>query len=178
MFTTPRGPELFTVGDGVVVFAHVPGLQRSFTPPVLVCRCWALALFGGNSETGFDQNTTYSIFSISITLTDEGFQSFYQVKRSLHLSSPLFCLFGRREKNELQLQKFPLKSVWSLVLFMSLSAGMTRGFVFFFLYKCSSVHRLVFFVVVVVLLFFFSFSHLRAPPPPTGETVTTPKHKI
>uniref|UniRef100_A0A8C9WWQ1 Nardilysin b (N-arginine dibasic convertase) n=1 Tax=Scleropages formosus TaxID=113540 RepID=A0A8C9WWQ1_SCLFO len=42
-------------------------------------KCWALALFGGNSETGFDQNTTYSIFSISITLTDEGFQNFYQV---------------------------------------------------------------------------------------------------
>uniref|UniRef100_A0A8C1M6F7 Nardilysin a (N-arginine dibasic convertase) n=1 Tax=Cyprinus carpio TaxID=7962 RepID=A0A8C1M6F7_CYPCA len=42
-------------------------------------KCWALALFGGNSETGFDQNTTYSIFSISITLTDEGFQNFYEV---------------------------------------------------------------------------------------------------
>ncbi|XP_075901317.1 nardilysin-like isoform X2 [Nelusetta ayraudi] len=42
-------------------------------------RCWALALFGGNSETGFDQNTTYSIFSISITLTNEGYQNFYQV---------------------------------------------------------------------------------------------------
>uniref|UniRef100_A0A8C6UNY0 Nardilysin a (N-arginine dibasic convertase) n=1 Tax=Neogobius melanostomus TaxID=47308 RepID=A0A8C6UNY0_9GOBI len=48
---------------------------------VLRKRCWALALFGGNSETGFDQNTTYSIFSISITLTDEGFQNFYQVRR-------------------------------------------------------------------------------------------------
>ncbi|XP_029683949.1 nardilysin b [Takifugu rubripes] len=42
-------------------------------------RCWALALFGGNSETGFDQNSTYSIFSISITLTDQGYQNFYQV---------------------------------------------------------------------------------------------------
>uniref|UniRef100_A0A8C6PCX2 Nardilysin a (N-arginine dibasic convertase) n=1 Tax=Nothobranchius furzeri TaxID=105023 RepID=A0A8C6PCX2_NOTFU len=46
---------------------------------VLRKKCWALALYGGNSETGFDQNTTYSIFSISITLTDEGFQNFYQV---------------------------------------------------------------------------------------------------
>ncbi|XP_040917105.1 nardilysin isoform X2 [Toxotes jaculatrix] len=46
---------------------------------VLRRKCWALALFGGNSETGFDQNTTYSIFSISITLTDEGFQNVYQV---------------------------------------------------------------------------------------------------
>uniref|UniRef100_A0AAQ6ALG5 Nardilysin a (N-arginine dibasic convertase) n=1 Tax=Amphiprion ocellaris TaxID=80972 RepID=A0AAQ6ALG5_AMPOC len=41
-------------------------------------KCWALALFGGNSETGFDQNTTYSIFSISITLTDQGYHNFYQ----------------------------------------------------------------------------------------------------
>ncbi|MEQ2233698.1 hypothetical protein ILYODFUR_024410 [Ilyodon furcidens] len=46
---------------------------------VLRKKCWALALFGGNSETGFDQNTTYSIFSISITLTDEGFQNFYEL---------------------------------------------------------------------------------------------------
>ncbi|KAA0712124.1 Nardilysin [Triplophysa tibetana] len=42
-------------------------------------KCWALALFGGNSETGFDQNTTYSIFSVSITLTDEGFQNVFQI---------------------------------------------------------------------------------------------------
>ncbi|XP_063074954.1 nardilysin [Engraulis encrasicolus] len=42
-------------------------------------KCWALSLFGGNSETGFDQNTTYSIFSVSITLTDEGFQNFCEV---------------------------------------------------------------------------------------------------
>ncbi|XP_056304205.1 nardilysin b [Danio aesculapii] len=42
-------------------------------------RCWALSLFGGNSESGFDQNSTYSIFSISITLSDEGLQNFLQV---------------------------------------------------------------------------------------------------
>ncbi|XP_023809824.1 nardilysin isoform X2 [Oryzias latipes] len=42
-------------------------------------RCWALALCGGNSKTGFEENTTYSIFSISITLTDGGFQNFFQV---------------------------------------------------------------------------------------------------
>ncbi|XP_062849767.1 nardilysin [Trichomycterus rosablanca] len=42
-------------------------------------KCWALALYGGNSEMGFDQNSTYSIFSISITLTDEGQHNFYQV---------------------------------------------------------------------------------------------------
>uniref|UniRef100_A0AAQ5YX27 Nardilysin a (N-arginine dibasic convertase) n=1 Tax=Amphiprion ocellaris TaxID=80972 RepID=A0AAQ5YX27_AMPOC len=52
-------------------------------------KCWALALFGGNSETGFDQNTTYSIFSISITLTDQGYHNFYQViSAALDLLTP------------------------------------------------------------------------------------------
>ncbi|XP_062987119.1 nardilysin-like isoform X2 [Elgaria multicarinata webbii] len=40
---------------------------------------WALALYGGNGETGFEQNSTYSIFSISVTLTDEGLEHFYEV---------------------------------------------------------------------------------------------------
>ncbi|XP_067391576.1 nardilysin-like [Emydura macquarii macquarii] len=40
---------------------------------------WALALYGGNCETGFEQNSTYSIFSISVTLTDEGYEHFYEV---------------------------------------------------------------------------------------------------
>lgn len=52
-----------------------------------IWRCWAMGLFAGNSETGFDQNTTYSIFSISITLSDEGFQNFFQVWKSLHVGS-------------------------------------------------------------------------------------------
>ncbi|XP_073213824.1 nardilysin isoform X2 [Lepidochelys kempii] len=40
---------------------------------------WALALYGGNGETGFEQNSTYSIFSISVTLTDEGYKHFCEV---------------------------------------------------------------------------------------------------
>ncbi|XP_030429674.1 nardilysin-like isoform X3 [Gopherus evgoodei] len=40
---------------------------------------WALALYGGNGETGFEQNSTYSILSISVTLTDEGYEHFYEV---------------------------------------------------------------------------------------------------
>uniref|UniRef100_A0A452GEX0 Nardilysin convertase n=1 Tax=Gopherus agassizii TaxID=38772 RepID=A0A452GEX0_9SAUR len=40
---------------------------------------WALALYGGNGETGFEQNSTYSIFSISVILTDEGYEHFYEV---------------------------------------------------------------------------------------------------
>ncbi|XP_013911896.1 PREDICTED: nardilysin [Thamnophis sirtalis] len=40
---------------------------------------WALALYGGNGETGFEQNSTYSVFSICVTLTDEGYKHFYEV---------------------------------------------------------------------------------------------------
>ncbi|KAG2463496.1 NRDC protein, partial [Polypterus senegalus] len=46
---------------------------------VLRKKCWAVALYGGNSETGFDQNDTYSVFDISVTLTNEGYQNFYHV---------------------------------------------------------------------------------------------------
>ncbi|KAJ6663090.1 hypothetical protein lerEdw1_010683 [Lerista edwardsae] len=40
---------------------------------------WALALYGGNGETGFEHNSSYSLFSISVTLTDEGVVHFYEV---------------------------------------------------------------------------------------------------
>uniref|UniRef100_A0A803T5H3 Nardilysin convertase n=1 Tax=Anolis carolinensis TaxID=28377 RepID=A0A803T5H3_ANOCA len=46
---------------------------------VLRKKFWALALFGGNGETGFEQNSAYSLFSISVTLTDEGLEHFYEV---------------------------------------------------------------------------------------------------
>uniref|UniRef100_A0A7N4PQ58 Nardilysin convertase n=1 Tax=Sarcophilus harrisii TaxID=9305 RepID=A0A7N4PQ58_SARHA len=46
-------------------------------------KCWALALFGGNGETGFEQNSTYSVFSISITLTDEGYEHFNEVAHTV-----------------------------------------------------------------------------------------------
>ncbi|XP_075792112.1 nardilysin-like isoform X2 [Pelodiscus sinensis] len=40
---------------------------------------WAFALYGGNGEAGFEQNSTYSIFNISVTLTEEGYEHFYEV---------------------------------------------------------------------------------------------------
>ncbi|XP_003220332.1 nardilysin [Anolis carolinensis] len=40
---------------------------------------WSLALYGGNDETGFEQNSTYSVFRICVTLTDEGYKHFYEV---------------------------------------------------------------------------------------------------
>uniref|UniRef100_A0A3B4B4H9 Uncharacterized protein n=1 Tax=Periophthalmus magnuspinnatus TaxID=409849 RepID=A0A3B4B4H9_9GOBI len=71
---------------------------------VLRKKCWALALFGGNSETGFDQNTTYSIFSISITLTDEGFHNFYQLY-TLCWSCRIYEEIQKIEANEFHYQE-------------------------------------------------------------------------
>uniref|UniRef100_A0AAY4A776 Nardilysin n=1 Tax=Denticeps clupeoides TaxID=299321 RepID=A0AAY4A776_9TELE len=68
-------------------------------------KCWALALFGGNSETGFDQNTTYSIFSISITLTDEGFQNFYQVTHLVFQYMKMLQTLGPQQRIYEEIQK-------------------------------------------------------------------------
>ncbi|XP_066480486.1 nardilysin-like [Tiliqua scincoides] len=40
---------------------------------------WAVALYGGNGESGFEQNSSSSLFSISVTLTDEGLVHFYEI---------------------------------------------------------------------------------------------------
>ncbi|XP_048117608.1 nardilysin [Alosa alosa] len=68
-------------------------------------KCWALALFGGNSETGFDQNTTYSIFSVSITLTDEGFQNFYQVVHLVFQYMKMLQTLGPQQRIYEEIQK-------------------------------------------------------------------------
>uniref|UniRef100_A0A672JBN4 Nardilysin a (N-arginine dibasic convertase) n=1 Tax=Salarias fasciatus TaxID=181472 RepID=A0A672JBN4_SALFA len=68
-------------------------------------KCWALALFGGNSETGFDQNTTYSIFSISITLTDEGFQNFYQVTQLVFQYLKMLQTLGPQQRIYEEIQR-------------------------------------------------------------------------
>ncbi|XP_023282535.1 nardilysin-like [Seriola lalandi dorsalis] len=72
---------------------------------VLRRKCWALALFGGNSETGFDQNTTYSIFSISITLTDEGFQNFYEVTHLVFQYLKMLQTLGPQQRIYEEIQK-------------------------------------------------------------------------
>uniref|UniRef100_A0A3B4A1W4 Nardilysin b (N-arginine dibasic convertase) n=1 Tax=Periophthalmus magnuspinnatus TaxID=409849 RepID=A0A3B4A1W4_9GOBI len=46
-------------------------------------KCWALALFAGNNESGFEQNSTFSVFSVSITLTEQGHAHFHQVAHVL-----------------------------------------------------------------------------------------------
>ncbi|KAM9796044.1 nardilysin-like isoform 2-T5 [Syngnathus typhle] len=68
-------------------------------------KCWALALFGGNSETGFDQNTTYSIFSISITLTDQGFCYFWQVVHLVFQYLKMLQTLGPQQRIYEEIQK-------------------------------------------------------------------------
>ncbi|KAK7078176.1 Nrd1 complex RNA-binding subunit [Halocaridina rubra] len=38
-------------------------------------KVWAVGLYSGNDESGFEHNTTYAVLSISIELTDEGFKN-------------------------------------------------------------------------------------------------------
>ncbi|XP_066537001.1 nardilysin isoform X2 [Hoplias malabaricus] len=68
-------------------------------------KCWAVALFGGNSETGFDQNSTYSIFSISITLTDDGFQNFLQVAHLVFQYLKMLQMLGPQQRIYEEIQK-------------------------------------------------------------------------
>ncbi|CAB1314217.1 unnamed protein product [Coregonus sp. 'balchen'] len=69
-------------------------------------KCWALALFGGNSEMGFDQNTTYSIFSIS-----ERFQNFYQVVHLVFQYMKMLQTVGPQQRIYEEIQKMkPMSS--------------------------------------------------------------------
>uniref|UniRef100_A0A8C5R6R6 Nardilysin convertase n=1 Tax=Leptobrachium leishanense TaxID=445787 RepID=A0A8C5R6R6_9ANUR len=68
-------------------------------------KCWALALFGGNSETGFEQNTTYSVFSISITLTDAGYEHFYEVTHIVFQYLKMLQQQGAQERIFREIQK-------------------------------------------------------------------------
>ncbi|KAL2089661.1 hypothetical protein ACEWY4_014349 [Coilia grayii] len=68
-------------------------------------RCWALALSGGNSETGFDQNTTYSIFSVSIILTNQGFQNVFKVVDLVFQYLKMLQLIGPQERIYSEIQK-------------------------------------------------------------------------
>ncbi|XP_053549458.1 LOW QUALITY PROTEIN: nardilysin [Bombina bombina] len=68
-------------------------------------KCWALALFGGNSETGFEQNTTYSVFSVSVTLTDAGYDHFYEVAYLVFQYLKMLQQLGPQERIFREIQK-------------------------------------------------------------------------
>ncbi|KAM4641458.1 nardilysin [Discoglossus pictus] len=68
-------------------------------------KCWALALFGGNSETGFEQNATYSVFSVSITLTDAGYEHFYEITHIVFQYLKMLQQLGPQERIFREIQK-------------------------------------------------------------------------
>ncbi|XP_048458054.1 nardilysin [Rhincodon typus] len=72
---------------------------------LLRARCLALALFGGNGETGFEQNSTYSVFNISITLTDDGYQQFYEVAHIVFQYMKMLQKLGPQERIYSEIQK-------------------------------------------------------------------------
>ncbi|OXB59104.1 hypothetical protein ASZ78_011449 [Callipepla squamata] len=76
-FDTPEFHKLYRVVP--IRKVHSLSITWALPPQEEYYRFWALALYGGNGETGFEQNSTYSIFSISVTLTDEGYKHFYEV---------------------------------------------------------------------------------------------------
>ncbi|XP_007898147.1 nardilysin [Callorhinchus milii] len=67
--------------------------------------CLALALFAGNDETGFEQNSTYSVFNISITLTDEGYEQFYEVAHIVFQYMKMLQLLGPQQRIYEEIQK-------------------------------------------------------------------------
>ncbi|KAG8132402.1 hypothetical protein E2320_010259 [Naja naja] len=76
-FDTPDFPKLYRVVP--IRKTHSLNITWGLPPQEQYYRFWALALYGGNGETGFEQNSTYSVFSICVTLTDEGYKHFYEV---------------------------------------------------------------------------------------------------
>ncbi|XP_078264664.1 nardilysin-like [Rhinoraja longicauda] len=72
---------------------------------LLRSKCLALALFGGNGETGFEQNATYSVFNISITLTDDGCQQFYEVAHIVFQYLKMLQNLGPQERIYKEIQK-------------------------------------------------------------------------
>ncbi|XP_006005060.1 nardilysin [Latimeria chalumnae] len=66
---------------------------------------WALALYGGNNETGFDHNSTYSVFNISITLTDDGYEHFYEVAHIVFQYVKMLQKIGPQQRIFEEIQK-------------------------------------------------------------------------
>uniref|UniRef100_T1J428 Nardilysin n=1 Tax=Strigamia maritima TaxID=126957 RepID=T1J428_STRMM len=45
----------------------------------LKSKIWALSLYSGNDETGFEHNSTYASFTVTVGLTEEGLDNLFQV---------------------------------------------------------------------------------------------------
>ena len=59
-----------------VCYTHASG------PP---CRLWAVGLTSGNTEGGWEHNSTWAAFSISIVLTEEGLAHIFEVNTQMFM---------------------------------------------------------------------------------------------
>ncbi|KAL6087162.1 hypothetical protein STEG23_003255 [Scotinomys teguina] len=102
-FDTPAFNKLYRVVP--IRKIHALTITWALPPQQQHYRCWALALFGGNGETGFEQNSTYSVFSISITLTDEGYEHFYEVAHTVFQYLKMLQKLGPEKRIFEEIQK-------------------------------------------------------------------------
>uniref|UniRef100_A0A5F9D8A2 Nardilysin n=1 Tax=Oryctolagus cuniculus TaxID=9986 RepID=A0A5F9D8A2_RABIT len=102
-FDTPAFNKLYRVVP--IRKIHALTITWALPPQQQHYRCWALALFGGNGETGFEQNSTYSVFSISITLTDEGYEHFYEVAHTVFQYLKMLQKLGPEQRIFEEIQK-------------------------------------------------------------------------
>jgi len=60
---------------------------------VRIVRHWAVDVESGNGESGMEHNSTCSLFSVIITLTDEGLDHLYPVRLIIIFYSRCFCSY-------------------------------------------------------------------------------------
>ncbi|TRY68749.1 hypothetical protein TCAL_02496 [Tigriopus californicus] len=68
-------------------------------------KIWALGLTSGNAGDGFEHNSTYSIFSISIVLTKEGFAHLSEVTRAVWAYIDMMQKKGPKERIYKEIQR-------------------------------------------------------------------------
>lgn len=49
-------------------------------------RVWALSLSTENSETGYEHNSCYTLFGVTITLTEDGLDHIFEVLYNSYVS--------------------------------------------------------------------------------------------
>ncbi|OCT82739.1 nardilysin [Xenopus laevis] len=59
---------------------------------------WAVALYGGCSSTGDEENSTCSVFTVNITLTDAGYEHFYEVIHIVYQYLKMLQVLGPQER--------------------------------------------------------------------------------
>lgn len=64
----------------------------------IFCSVWVLSLTCGNSESGIEHNTMYSLFNINMALTDDGFKNIDKVLEAVFSYIELVRSVGPQER--------------------------------------------------------------------------------